>query len=172
MVNVKVDVVEAYRLLYPRPVVLVSCMDPQGKRNIITLSWSMPTSFNPPMVAVSIGLQRESCRMIKEAGEFVVNVPPSKLVREVLLCGTISGRNFDKFSEAGLTPAPARRVRAPIIEECIAHLECKVVDVVRTGDHALFVGEVLEAYAEENFSKRRSEVLLHLGGEEFTTPVK
>ncbi|MEM4679012.1 MAG: flavin reductase family protein [Candidatus Jordarchaeales archaeon] len=129
------------------------------------------SALTPPMVAVSIGFQRESYRMIKESGEFVVNVPPSKLVKEVLFCGTISGRDVDKFSETGLTAAPARRVRAPIIAECIAHLECKVEKTVEAGDHMVFIGRVLEAYAEEDFSARRKEILLHLGGDKFTTPL-
>lgn len=167
----KVNVPNAYLLLYPRPVVLVSCVDSKGRRNIITLAWSMPVSFNPPMVAVSIGFQRESYRMIKESGEFVVNVPPSKLVKAVLFCGTTSGRDVDKFSEAGLTAAPARRVRAPIIAECIAHLECKVEKAIEAGDHMIFIGRVLEAYAEEDFNARRKEILLHLGGDKFTTPL-
>lgn len=167
----KVNVADAHLLLYPRPVVLVSCVDLRGKRNIITLAWSMPVSFSPPMVAVSIGFQRESYRMIMESGEFVVNVPSSKLAKEVLLCGTISGRDFDKFTKAGLTAAPARKVRAPVIAECLAHLECKVEKAVEAGDHMVFIGRVLEAYAEGDFAERRREVLLHLGGDKFTTPL-
>lgn len=165
----KVNVNDAHSLLYPRPVVLVSCVDSKGKRNIITLAWSMPVSFNPPMLAVSIGFRRESYRMIMESGEFVVNVPSSKLAREVLLCGTISGRDFDKFKEAKLTAASARKVRAPIVAECLAHLECKVEKAIETGDHMVFIGRVLEAYAEEDFAERKKEVLLYLGEKKFTT---
>ncbi len=164
----KVNVPDAHLLLYPRPVVLVSCVDLKGKRNIITLAWSMPVSFNPPMVAVSIGFQRESYRMIMESGEFVINVPSSKMVREVLLCGTLSGRSYDKFSKVGLTAVPARKVKAPVIGECIAHLECKVEKAVEAGDHMVFIGRVLEAYAEEEFVEQKKDVLLHLGGDKFT----
>ncbi len=165
----KVNVSEVHTLLYPRPVVLVSCVDSKGKRNIITLAWSMPVSFTPPMVAISVGFQRESYRMIMESGEFVINIPSSELVKEVLLCGTISGRNFDKFREAGLTAASAKKVRAPIITECLAHLECKVEKTIEAGDHMVFIGRVLEAYAEKNFAERRKDVLLYLGEEKFTT---
>jgi len=100
--KVEVDPELAYRLLHPRHTVLVTCVNKAGKANIITLAWSMPTSINPPMVVISIAPKRRSHRMIEKTGEFVVNVPTMKIVRQTLFCGRISGVKCDKFQ--GSTP--------------------------------------------------------------------
>lgn len=172
----KVDALAfATRLLHPRHVVVVTCCSREGRANAITLAWSMPTSFKPPMVAVSVGLGRYSHQLIEEVGEFVVNVPTVKLLRQVYEVGSKSGRDVDKFKLTGLTLGKARAVKPPIIEECIAHLECRVVNSVRTGDHTIFVGEVLAAYAEEEAFKGQmlrpefAKPLLHYGLDYFTT---
>jgi len=174
----KVDATSfATRLLHPRHVVMVTCCDREGRANAITLAWSMPTSFTPPMVAVSIAPTRFSHGLIEETGEFVVNVPTVELMDKVYLVGTRSGRDVDKFKEAGLTPRPARKVKPPIIEECIAHLECRVVNSVATGDHTIFIGEVVAAYAEEEAFREKmlnpkvAKPLLHFGANYFTTIV-
>ncbi|WP_309493362.1 flavin reductase family protein [Candidatus Hecatella orcuttiae] len=174
MGSVKVDVPThcVHRLLYPRSLVLVSCVDGEGKANIITLAWSMPTSFNPPKAAVSVGLGRYTHRILEETREFVVNIPTMRLLRQVLFCGSVSGRRRDKFKEAGLTPQPARRVRAPIVGECVAHLECKLSQALTTGDHTIFVGDVLEAYADqgvfrEKYLLENAEIILQVGEGDF-----
>jgi len=164
----------AYRLLHPRHTVLVTCVDKTGKANIITLAWSMPTSIDPPMVVISIAPKRLSHRMIKKTGEFVINVPTMKIVRQTLFCGRISGIKCDKFKEAPLTAAPAKKVRPPIIKECVAHLECKLVQTIPTGDHTLFVGEVLAAYVNrgvftETFNVKKVKPVFHMGGDSFVT---
>ncbi|MCX8204963.1 MAG: flavin reductase family protein [Candidatus Nezhaarchaeota archaeon] len=167
----------ATRLLHPRHVVLVTCCGRDGRANVVTLAWSMPTSFRPPMVALSIAPERFSHRLIEETGEFVVNVPTVELLSKVYFAGTKSGRDVDKLKEAGFAVKPARRVRPPVIEECIAHLECRVVHRVATGDHTLFVGEVVAAYADEEAFKgkvldpRVAKPLLHYGIDRFTTVV-
>ncbi|MEM4699566.1 MAG: flavin reductase family protein [Candidatus Nezhaarchaeales archaeon] len=174
----KVDALAfATRLLHPRHVVLVTCCGRDGRANVVTLAWSMPTSFKPPMVAISIAPERFSHRLIEETGEFVVNVPTVELLSKVYLAGTRSGRDVDKFKEAGLTPRPAKRVRAPIIDECVAHLECVVASRLTTGDHTLFVGEVVAAYADEGAFGRRvlnprvAKPILHYGLDLFTTVI-
>jgi len=164
----------AYRLLHPRHTVLVTCVNKTGKANIITLAWSMPTSIDPPMVVISIAPKRLSHRMIKKTGEFVINVPTMKIVRQTLFCGRISGIKCDKFKEAPLTAAPAKKVRPPIIKECVAHLECKLVQTIPTGDHTLFVGEVLAAYVNrgvftETFNVKKVKPVFHMGGDSFVT---
>ncbi len=113
--KVGVDLSSAYRLLHPRHTVLVSCVDRAGKSNIITLAWTMPTSITPPMVAISIAPKRYSHELIQATGEFVVNVPTMKILKETLFCGSRSGRKVEKFREANLTPAPAKKVKPPII---------------------------------------------------------
>jgi flavin reductase (DIM6/NTAB) family NADH-FMN oxidoreductase RutF len=138
-----------YEMLYPTQVVLVTSVDKNGKPNVITMSWVMPTSFDPPMVAISIRPERYSYSLIKQSREFVVNIPTAKLVKEVMICGTTSGANTDKFSKTKMTPLPAKKVKPPIIKECIAHLECKIAEEMKTGTHILIVGNVLAAYAEK-----------------------
>jgi len=172
----KVDVESelAYRLLHPRHTVLVTCVDKAGRANIITLTWSMPASIDPPMVVLSIAPKRYSHRMIEETGEFVINVPTMEIVRQSLFCGRISGTKVDKFKEAPLTPAPAKRVKPPIIKECVAHLECRLVQRIPTGDHTLFVGEVLAAYVNdgvftETYNVEKVKPVFHMGGDSFVT---
>lgn len=172
--KVEVDSELAYRLLHPRHTVLVTCADKTGRANIITLAWSMPTSFDPPMVAISIAPKRLSHKMIEETGEFVVNVPTMKIVKQTLFCGRISGTKCDKFKEAPLTPVPARKVRSPIIKECVAHLECRLVRQIATGDHTLFIGEVLTAYVNKgvftkSFNIKKVKPIFHMGGDDFAT---
>lgn len=172
--KVDVSLSLAYRLLYPRNTVLVSCVDRTGKANIITLAWSMPLSHNPPLVGVSIAPERYSHRLIEQTGEFVVNVPTMEIVKETLWCGKVSGRDEDKFGLARLTPMPAERVKAPIIKECVAHLECKLSKQVEIGDHTLFVGEVVAAHVDRGVFTRKYDLakvkpVYHAGGDEFVT---
>jgi flavin reductase (DIM6/NTAB) family NADH-FMN oxidoreductase RutF len=172
--KVEVNPEIAYRLLHPRHTVLVSCVDKTGKANIITLAWTMPTSINPPMLVISVAPKRYSHRIIEETDEFVVNVPTMKLAKQSLFCGRISGTKVDKFKETKLTPAPAKKVKSPIIKECVAHLECKLVQKVKTGDHTLFVGEVVAAYVNkgvftETFDAKKVKPLFHMGGDDFVT---
>jgi len=175
--KVEVDLPLAYRLLHPRHVVLVTCSDKTGKANIITLAWSMPTSIKPPLLVISVRPERYSHRFIEESGEFVVNVPTMEIVRETLFCGRVSGSERNKFEATRLTASPARRVGAPIIKECVAHLECRLVQTVTTGDHTLFVGEILTAYVNEGifaktfktFKVRKVKPVFHMGADRFVT---
>jgi flavin reductase (DIM6/NTAB) family NADH-FMN oxidoreductase RutF len=163
-----------HRLLYPRNVVLVSCMNKKEKANLITLSWCTPTSFNPPMVAISVGHQRYSHNLIEETKEFVVNIPTMDILKDVLLCGRTTGKTSDKLKKTLLTPFPAKRVKTPIIKECVAHIECKLIQQIETGDHTLFVGEVLTAYSNEgvfdgSFDLKETKPIYQIGESEFTT---
>jgi flavin reductase (DIM6/NTAB) family NADH-FMN oxidoreductase RutF len=172
----KVDVAFdlAYRLMHPRLTVLVTCIDSRGMSNIITLAWSMPTSIKPPMAAISVAPQRYSHKLISETKEFVVNMPTMQLARETLFCGRNSGRDCNKFRETKLTPMPAKKVAPPLIKECVAHLECKVINSITTGDHTLFVGEVVAASADQGIFDVKYDVekvkpIYHLGGDDFLT---
>ncbi|KPJ51048.1 hypothetical protein AMJ40_01110 [candidate division TA06 bacterium DG_26] len=139
----KISTSEVNRLLNHGPVVLVTCGE--SVHNIITIAWITPVSHDPPLLAISVSPKRYSCELIEHAGEFVVNVPPVELLKSVWICGTKSGRQRDKWSEAKLTKSPSEVVSPPHIAECMAWLECKVVKSVEVGDHILFVGEVLSA---------------------------
>ncbi len=172
--TVNVSPSSAYRLLHPMHTVLVSCIGKAEKPNIITLAWAMPTSISPPLVAVSIAPRRHSHRLIEETKEFVVNIPTMEILNQTLFCGRVSGRDHDKFKEANLTPLSAKKVKPPIIKECVAHLECKLHSQFATGDHTIFVGEIVEAYANKNaftekYNLEKARMIFHLGGDEFAT---
>lgn len=144
----KVDV-EYLEYMWPMRHFLVTCGTSEDKSNIIAVSFCMPVSKIPPMLACAVGTKAFSCELIEKTSEFVVNVPTEELEKKVYYCGYNSGRDVDKFEKTGLTPRPARKVRVPIIEECVAHMECIVRQIVDTGDKKLFIGEVIEAYADE-----------------------
>jgi len=135
------------------PVVLATCVDAKGRPNVITLGMYMSISQRPPQVCIGVAPQRYSHDLIAGQGEFVVNSPGIEIANRVHICGVKSGRDVDKFKEAGLTPIPAQRVRPPLIKECYGHLECRVVNRIVCGDHTLFVGEVVAASVDENFLK-------------------
>lgn len=168
----QVNIASAYRLLHPMHTVLVSCVGKAGKPNVTTLAWAMPTSINPPLVAISLAPTRHSHTLIEESGEFIVNIPTLETLQAVYACGSLTGRSFDKFKKTNLTPMPAKKVKAPAIRECIAHLECSVVSKFTTGDHTVFVGKILEAYADmgvftESYDLKKARMLYHLGGNNF-----
>ena len=169
-----VDIEYALRLVHPMHTVLVSCAGKKGEANIITLAWAMPTSISPPLIAISISPRRHSHSLIEETREFVVNIPTMTILKETLVCGRISGKNHDKFKETGLTPTPSKNVKPPAIEECIAHLECELHSKLTTGDHTIFVGKVVQAYAnketfKEEYDLEKAKMIFHLGGNDFAT---
>ena len=162
-------------LLHPYNTSLVTCCDDEGQPNIIAIAWLIPVSVNPPLVGMSIRPTRHSYGLIQVTGEFVINVSPHEIAQQVLFCGRRSGRDVDKFAATGLTPGQAQQVRPPIIEECMAHLECRVVQEVEAGDHRFVIGEVLAAYTrpgvlDDNglYDLSRVHLLLHLGRDRFT----
>ncbi len=136
--------------LYPCPVVLVTCVDGQGKPNIITLAWAGVASSDPRTLGVSIRPGRHSHRLIKESGEFVVNVPTTDLLRECDYCGVVSGKEVDKFEKTGLTPVPAKAIHPPLIEECPVNLECRLLQIVELGVHHLFLGEIVARHISQD----------------------
>lgn len=156
----EVDLDQAWARKYPEQVALAVTVSQQGKPDIITLGWVMPTSGQPPMCAISIGLTRYTHELLRQVPEFVLALPGEDLEAACVYCGTHSGRDVDKFKETGLTALPATRVRPPLIAECLANLECKVVGSMRTGDHTIFVGEVVAAHHSERPGCR----LFNLGG--------
>ena len=165
-----------HTLLHPYNTSLVSCCDSEGKANIITIAWVIPTSVEPPLIGMSIRPTRYSYQLIKETGEFVINIAPYALAEQALRCGRYSGREINKFAETGLTPGMAMYVRPPIIEECLAHIECRTVQDIETGDHRLLIAEVLEVRIDPHMIDQHglydlSHVasLLHLGRNRFTT---
>ncbi|MDF2840571.1 MAG: flavin reductase protein [Clostridia bacterium] len=130
-------------MLYPVPSVMVSCRNKQGENNIITIAWTGIICSDPAMLYVSIRPERHSYNMIKETGEFVVNVPNSKLAFAADFCGVKSGKEINKFEHLKLTPAQSNLVAAPYIDEAPLNLECKVKDIIKLGTHDMFIAEIM-----------------------------
>lgn len=136
--------------LYPVPAALITCADGNGQQNIVTLAWVGTVCSDPPLVAIGINPKRHSHQLIKDSGEFVVNLPRASQVHETDYCGTRSGRDIDKFEGTGFTTAPASQVKAPLIAECPVALECKVRQTLSLGSHDVFIGEVVAVQADED----------------------
>ncbi len=135
--------------LYPVPAVLVTCVDRAGKPNIITLAWVGTVCSAPPMVGIGVRPSRYSHDLIRDGGEFVVNIPSASIVEAVDYCGHVSGADVDKFAVTGLTPLPASKVRPPLIAECPVNLECRVTQSLTLGAHTLFLGEIVAVHLDE-----------------------
>ncbi len=118
--------------------------EPITKDNIFTLCWHMPVSFAPPLFAISAGKTRYSSKLIKESKVFVVNFMDLKYEKEVVFCGTNSGEHIDKFKDSGLGKEEASTIDCPRIKQASGYLECKVVQEIKSGDHIIFVGQVLK----------------------------
>ena len=130
------------------PVVLVTCQDEGARPNIITLAWVGVANSDPPMISISIRPDRHSHGIIKRTGEFVANLPTVSILKEMDFCGVASGSKVDKFSATKLTPVPAEKSKAPLIQECPINLECRVKQVIPLGSHDLFLGEVVAAHMD------------------------
>jgi flavin reductase (DIM6/NTAB) family NADH-FMN oxidoreductase RutF len=153
----KVDT-EYLQFMWPMRHFLITCGDIEGKSNIIAVSFCMPVSREPPLLFCAMGKEAYSCELIENSKEFAVNVPLQELKKEIYYCGYHSGTRVDKFKETGLTPKQARSLKVPIIEECVAHMECELRQEVEAGDKNLFIGEVVEAYADEEIVKGNRDV--------------
>lgn len=138
-------------MLYPLPVVMVSMADAKGNNNIITIAWAGTVCTNPPMVSISVRPERYSYPILKETGEFVINLTTRDLVFATDFCGVKSGREVDKFAEMKLTPVPGEKVKAPLIGESPVNLECKVTEVIPLGSHDMFLAEVVAVHADDRY---------------------
>lgn len=138
-------------MLYPLPVVMVTVADRTGKPNIITLAWVGTVCSDPPMVSVSVRPERYSYSILKNTGEFVINLTTKQLAFATDYCGVRSGRDVDKFRETGLTPLKADKVKAPLIKESPVNLECRVTEIKSLGSHDMFLAEVAAVHADKKF---------------------
>ena len=138
-------------VLYPLPVVMVSCGATPEEYNIITIAWTGTISSEPPMCSISVRPERHSYEIIKRTGEFVINLTTEKLARATDWCGCRSGKKYNKWEEMNLTPAPAKIVKAPIIEESPVNIECKVKEIIELGSHHMFTAEVVNVSVDSNF---------------------
>jgi flavin reductase (DIM6/NTAB) family NADH-FMN oxidoreductase RutF len=138
---------KVYQLLEPGPVVLLTTAH-KGRANVMTMSWHMMVEFEPPLVACVVSGNDYSFDALKTTRECVIAIPAVKLAPKVVQVGNSSGRDIDKFKVFGLTPVPAQSVKAPLIAECFANLECKVADTSLVGKYNLFILEVVKAWTD------------------------
>ncbi|HXQ27592.1 MAG TPA: flavin reductase family protein [Candidatus Acidoferrales bacterium] len=151
---------EVYRLLEPGPVVLLTTAR-GGRANVMTMSWHTMIDFEPPIVGCVVSNRGYSFNTLKSTRECVINIPTVELARKVVGCGNTSGRSIDKFKKFHLTSAAASCVRAPLIAECYANLECKVIDASMSARYNLFILEVLKAWIDP--SRKHPRTIHHLG---------
>lgn len=144
-------------MLYPLPVVMVSCQRPGEKPNIITIAWTGTICSDPAMLSISVRKERHSYNIIKETGEFVVNLTTEALAYATDFCGVKSGKDIDKFAECGLTPSESAVVSAPGIAESPVSIECKVKDVISLGSHDMFIAEVVSVSADEKYMDEKGK---------------
>lgn len=138
-------------MLYPLPAVMVTVADSEGKDNIITVAWAGTVCTNPPMVSISVRPERFSYAMLRQTGEFVINLTTEKLAYATDYCGVKSGRDVDKFEKLKLTREKADFVKAPMIAESPVSIECRVAKVEELGSHHLFLAEVVAVHADEEY---------------------
>ncbi len=137
-------------MLNPVPVVLITSKNKEGKTNVFTVGWIGMACTKPPMITVAIRPDRLSYEYIKESGDFVVNLPNSRMVREVDYCGVRSGKQIDKINEMNFTIENGKDVIAPLISECSIALECKVKSITPLGTHDLFLAEIVNTHVDNN----------------------
>ena len=142
---------KAGNMLYPLPVVMVSVADKEGKSNILTVAWAGTVCTNPPMVSISVRPERYSYHMLKETGEFVINLTTRDLAKATDYCGVRSGRDVDKWKEMNLTPVPSLEVKVPSIAESPVNIECRVHHVEKLGSHHMFVAEVVAVQVDDAY---------------------
>ena len=149
-------------MLYPVPAVMVSCAGTGEKPNIITVAWAGTVCSDPVMLSISVRKSRYSYSILKETGEFAVNLVTESLVRSADFCGVKSGRDIDKFKECNLTPVPSKTIAAPSIEESPLTLECRVKQVIELGSHDMFLAEVTAVSVDGKYIDKNGK--FHLNG--------
>lgn len=138
-------------LIYPLPVVLVSCGEREEEYNLVTVAWTGTVCTDPPMCYISLRRERHSYDIIRRTGEFVINLTTEELARATDWCGVKSGRDYDKFREMGLTPAPGAAVKAPVVAEAPLSIECRVRQILPLGSHDMFLAEVVNVQADDRY---------------------
>lgn len=138
-------------MIYPLPAVLISCGENEQEYNLFTVAWTGTVCTNPPMCYISVRPERHSYEIIKRTGEFVINLTTASLARATDWCGVRSGRDYDKFSEMGLTAEAAVVVKAPIVAESPVSIECRVKQIVPLGSHDMFIADVVNVLVDEEY---------------------
>lgn len=144
-------------MLNPVPVVMVSCLGKDGSSNIITIAWTGVACSEPPTLYISVRPERHSYQMIKETGEFVINLTTEALVPHADYCGVKSGAGTDKWKDTHLTPVKASAVNVPLIGESPVNIECRVKQIIPLGSHDMFLAEVAAVNVDEQFMDEKGK---------------
>ena len=155
---------KVYQLLEPGPVVLLTTSH-KGRANVMTMSWQTMVEFEPPQIACVVSNANYSFAALRATKECVIALPALELAPKVVAIGNCSGRDVDKFKRFGLTPTPAERVAPPLVVECFANLECRVVDTHVVNKFNLFVLEVLKAWSDPE--QKNPKTIHHCGHGKF-----
>ena len=151
---------KVYQLIEPGPVVMVTTATAE-RTNIMTMSWQIMIDFEPPLIACVISSWGFTFDVLKKTKECVINIPTVELAKKVVACGNVSGRKLDKFTKFGLTPRSASCVQAPLIGECYANLECRVIDSRLATKYNIFIVEVVKAWIDR--SQKNPRTIHHQG---------
>ena len=143
-------------MIYPLPAVMVSCGNIDSDSNILTVAWTGTICTNPPMCYISVRPERHSYSIIKKNMEFVLNLTTEDMAFATDWCGVRSGRDYNKFEEMHLTPGKASFVNAPIVEESPLSIECRVKEIISLGSHDMFIADVLNVKADEQYLDKES----------------
>ena len=138
-------------VLYPVPAAMVTVGDMDGEKNIITIAWTGTINSDPAMTYISVRPERHSYEMIKQSGEFVINLTTKDMAFATDWCGVRSGKDYNKFQEMKLTPGKAAMVQAPLIEESPLCIECRVKEIVALGSHHMFIADVVNVKADDKY---------------------
>jgi flavin reductase (DIM6/NTAB) family NADH-FMN oxidoreductase RutF len=160
----KLALSKVYQLIEPGPVVLLATAA-RGRANVMTMSWHMMIEFEPPLIGCVVSGANYSFAALRATRECVIAVPAAALAPRVVAVGNCSGRDTDKFVAFGLTAQPAKHVRAPLIAECFANLECRLADTKLVGKYNLFVLEVVQAWTDP--AQKNAKTIHHRGYGEF-----
>ena len=151
-------------MLYPLPCAMVTVQRPGEKPNIITIAWTGTVCTDPAMVYISVRPSRYSYDIIKETGEFVINLTTDDLVRAADYCGVKSGRDIDKFEVCGLTPISSKEVSVPAIAESPVAIECRVEQFIPLGSHDMFLAKVLAVSIDDEYMDEKGKFHLNQSG--------
>ena len=172
----EINVNDARRLINSGNLILVTTAD-NDKKNIATVAWHMPLSGEPPFIGIAVAKEHYTSELIMVSEEFTVNIPNWGLLEKSIYCGSVSGREKDKFADTGLTAdVPVKLSESPRVAECIGAIECELYETREIGDHYLFVGQPVYAEAEEEllnegetvWNPEKAGLIYHLGGKYFS----
>ena len=159
----EVNPIWACRAFPAFPVVLAAVSDGKGNNNVLTIALVHMFSFNPPVLGIGVSPTRHSYEILEASDDFSINIPGKELVEEILYCGQRSGRDVDKFEDCGFIPTPGKKIKAPVIAECMVSLECVKRQRIDAGDHIWYLGEVVHAEMAKDADREKS--LMYWSGE-------